>query len=68
MTTITLRPEDIQEWMRDSWSLYASDTIDGRLLRLWINHLIQYRVVLDNKVLYEGSQMTHAIAAWEKAI
>ena len=65
MKRITLRPDDIQEWMQDSWQLYASEEVDGKRLRLWINHLIEYKVVLDGEILYMGSQMTHAIAAWE---
>ena len=65
MKRIILRPEDIQEWMRNSWQLYASDYVGEKSLRLWINHLIEYKVEYNFKIIYQGSQMTHAIAAWE---
>ena len=65
MKRITLRPDDIQEWMRNSWQLYASDYVGEKSLRLWINHLIEYKVEYNFKIIYQGSQMTHAIAAWE---
>lgn len=39
----------------------------GKLLRLWMNADGMYRVYYGEDILYEGSQMTHAIAAWESA-
>jgi len=60
-------PKEFQDWMCNSWHLYASQHIDGKLLRLWTSGLIEYRVIYGDKILYEGSQMTHAIAAWENA-
>ena len=69
MRRIQLDPNELQEWMRDSWQQYASETIrlnkSTKQLSLWVNHLIEYRVKYGPEILYEGSQMTHAIAAWE---
>ena len=66
MKKIQINAKDLQDWMRDSWSLYASQSINGKSLKLWVSNLIEYRVVFGDDVLYEGSQMTHAIAAWGK--
>jgi len=68
MKRIILRPDDIQNWMRDSWHLYASDYVGDRLRRLWINHLIEYKVEYNFKIIYQGSRMTDAIDAWEGVI
>ena len=68
MKRIILRPDDIQSWMRDSWGLYASEYVDGKLVRLWINHLIEYKVERDGVRIYQGSRMSDAIDAWEDAI
>jgi len=68
MKRIILRPDDIQAWMRDSWGLYASDYVNDKLLRLWINHLIEYKVEYDGIRIYQGSRMSDAIDAWEDAI
>ena len=65
MKVIELDPQELQDWMRDTWQLYASDNVNGALRRLWVNHLIEYKVVYGNDILYQGSQMTHAIAAWK---
>ena len=65
MERIVLNPQDIQDWMRDSWGLYASDWVNDKLLRLWINYLTEYKVEYDGIRIYQGSQMTHAIAAFE---
>ena len=68
MKTIILRPDDIQACMRDSWGLYASDYVGEKLVRLWINHLIEYRVERDGVRIYQGSRMSDAIDAWEDVI
>ena len=68
MKRIILNPEDIQSWMRDSWGLYASDYVNEKLLRLWINHLIEYKVECDGIRIYQGSRMSEAIDAWEGVI
>ena len=68
MKRIILRPDDIQAWMRDNWGLYASDYVNDKLLRLWINHLIEYKVEYDGIRIYQGSRMSDAIDAWEDAI
>ena len=68
MKRIVLNPEDIQAWMRDSWGLYASDYVNDKLLRLWINHLIEYKVECDGIRIYQGSRMSEAIDAWEHVI
>jgi len=68
MKRIILRPDDIQSWMRDSWHLYASDYVGDKLLRLWINHLIEYKIEYDGIRMYQGSRMRDAIEAWEDVI
>jgi hypothetical protein len=67
MKKIVIDAAELQTWLHETWHLYASQFVDGKLLRLWTNGLIEYRVVYGDEVLYEGSQMTHAIAAWESA-
>ena len=67
MQKIEITARDLQDWMGNTWQLYASQIVDRKVLRLWVNHLIVYRVNYGDSVLYEGSQMTHAIAAWESA-
>jgi len=64
MEPIVIDPQELQDWMRNSWQLYASDIVGDKLLRLWVNHLIEYRVVYYEKVLYQGSRMSHVIEAW----
>lgn len=63
-----LNIQDLNDWMRDHWILYSSQVYNGKLLRLWVNGNGRFRVVygkdLLRDILYEGSQMTHAIAAW----
>ena len=39
-----------------------------KLLRLWINHLIEYKVECDGIRIYQGSRMSEAIDAWEGVI
>jgi len=68
MKKIILNPDDIQGWMRDSWGLYASDSVNDKLLRLWINHLIEYKIEYDGIRMYQGSRMRDAIEAWEDVI
>lgn len=66
MKPIIINPTDLQNWLKETWHLYASQSIDGnKLLRFWVNGLIEYKVVYENEILYQGSQMTHAITAWE---
>lgn len=65
-----LNARDINKWMRDHWYLYASQLYGkplGKTLRLWINGQGRYRVIHGDEILYEGSQMTRAIAAWDTA-
>lgn len=64
---IEINPEELQDWLQNTWHLYASQGFNGELLRLWINSLNQYRVVYGDEILYEGSQMTHALSAWERS-
>lgn len=58
---------DVYDWMDNHWNLYSSQVYEGKLLRFWVNCQGKYRVVYGNETLYEGSQMTHAIAAWDTA-
>lgn len=62
---IELDAQELSDWMCNHWNLYSSQTHDGKLLRLWINCNGTYRTVHGGEILYEGSQMTHAIAAWD---
>ena len=65
MKKIIIDPGELQEWLKTKWTLYASQQVRGDLLRLWHNGLGEFRVVHGDDVLYQGNQMTHAIAAWE---
>jgi len=65
MKKIVLNLEDFSLWMQTNWCQYASQTVRDKRLRLLVNNYNQYKVLYESKVLYQGSQMTHAIAAWE---
>lgn len=62
-----LNVQDLSDWMHNHWYLYATQTISGGTLRLRVNGQGRYRVTHGDETLYEGSQMTHAIAAWDAA-
>ena len=70
MEKIILDPTKINEWKEDHWNLYASQSIPHgknmtKLLRLYINGNGWFKVTFGIDVLYEGTQMTHVIAAWD---
>lgn len=58
---------DFTNWMEDTYTEYAAQTYCGERLRMLINHHGTYRVTHGDRVLYQGSQRTHAEAAWESA-
>ena len=59
---------DFYDWLNDNWILYAAYTIrSGKRLRLYANMVGRYRVYLNEKLLYDGSQMTHALSAYNNA-
>jgi len=58
---------DVSKWLDNHWNLYASQVHKGKLLRFYINGNRIFRVTFGKAILYEGSQMTHAIAAWDTA-
>ena len=62
-----LREVDIRDWMDRNWTQYASQTYNGKRLRLEINNKGDFRVSHGNKELYCGNQLSHALAAWEAA-
>jgi len=64
---LELDASNLSDWMENNWNLYSSQMYKDKLLRLWINGNGIYRVNYGEDVIYEGSQMTHAIAAWESA-
>lgn len=59
-----LNPQEIQDWLHDHWTLYASD---GEGLRLWINSQGLFCVKHGKRTLYKGTQLTQALAAWDAA-
>ena len=65
MLEIKLDPQELQDWMENTWNLYASDNINNGMRRLWVNHVPEYKVVYDKTVLYYGTDMSEAIAYWE---
>ena len=67
MKKTELNAQEINDWMYDHWNLYSSEMCNEKLLCLWINGQGCYRVIHGDETLYEGSQMTHAIDAWNKA-
>lgn len=72
MVKYKLSAEDINDWKRDYWVLYTSTSLPWikgktKLLRMWINGNGWYRVTFGGDILYEGTQITHAIAAWDAA-
>lgn len=57
--------DDISDWMNHKWSLYRSQTYRDVKLRFLTSCRGTYRVIYGEYTIYEGSQLTHAIAAWE---
>lgn len=64
---IKLEASKLAEWRSSQWNLYSSQMYKTKLLRLCTNANGMYRVHHGEDVIYEGSQMTHAIAAWDSA-
>ena len=72
MKKIELNSKEINDWKRDNWNLYASTSLPWRnnktkLLRFWINGNGWFRIVFGDDVIYEGTQLTNAIASWDSA-
>ena len=65
MKPIILRQDEMYEWMRDSWQLYASDYVNDKIRRIWVNPLTEYKVECDGLRIYQGYRMHEAIKAWE---
>jgi len=64
---IRLNETDINVWMHDHWNICCSQTYNEKLLRWWVNGNGIFRVAYGSEILYEGSQITHALAAWNAA-
>jgi len=58
---------ELSKWKSETWQIYASAQLIDGTLTLWINFGGRYRVRYGREVLYEGSQLTHAAAAWDDA-
>jgi len=59
--------DDIERFRRETWVLYASQSYKHKLLRLYVNCIEQYRVTYGDDVLYEGTDVSAAYAAWRAA-
>lgn len=66
MNKIELNAQAINDWMRDHWTLYSTQKCDEKMLRFLISGQGSYRVVHGSEILYEGLQITQAIAAWDR--
>ena len=64
MNKTYITANELQDWMRFTWHLYASESIRGERLRFWVNNLPEYRVLHGEVVLYEGPDPFLAVAAW----
>jgi len=62
-----LTKDFIVGWMDDIWTLYASQMVDGELLRLYINGSGVFRVIHGEIVLYQGDDIDPAIDVWNRA-
>lgn len=65
MSKMEIEPKELLGWMKDNWVLYASTTINGSRAKLLVNNNGWFKVVYADETLYEGTQMTHVLAAWE---
>lgn len=65
MVKTQLNVDQILDWMRDNWVQYASTDVLGDRLRIYVNNFGQYKVEYKRQILYQGSQLSHALAAWE---
>jgi len=64
---MTIVENDVRDWVRTTWSLYASQMYNRELLRLWINCKGIHKVSYGKNTLYEGTDRRKAIAAWDAA-
>jgi len=62
---IKLIPQDILDYRATTWYEYASTTINNKRLRLFFNSCGFYKVTYGEEILHEGTQLVHALAAWD---
>jgi len=64
---------NIHDWRANAWTTYAAESIASKendclyRLKFKCNCVGHYRVTLAGNILYQGSQLTTAVAAWESA-
>jgi hypothetical protein len=64
-----LQQSDLEMWMNESFQMYACNTgVDRKSLKLAINHFGVARVTLGAEILYEGKNVTAAIAIYNENI
>ena len=61
-----LYESDMRFWMRETWFVYASQSYEGKLLRIYVSPDARYRVVHGEKKHYEGGEIRKALKAWEE--
>ena len=66
-TKLELLPQNINDWRHKEWYMYASQMYNDKTLRFWMNLEGMYKVTHGYDVKYEGTQLTHALAAWDAA-
>ena len=61
-----INTKEFNEWINKEFNMYASWTspIKRKVLRMYVNHNGRFQVTFDGVIIYEGTQITHAITAW----
>jgi hypothetical protein len=70
MAKNVIMEKDLNRWMKETWTIYASESVSDnrshliRRLRFEVNCSGSFRVSIGNQVLYEGRDLLLASAAY----
>ena len=64
MTKHIIDCSEISNW-KNKYHIYTSQPFNGKSLKFLMNNFGIYKITYGSKIIYQGSQLTHAIAAWE---
>ncbi|HAR38595.1 MAG TPA: hypothetical protein DCS09_08530 [Porphyromonadaceae bacterium] len=64
---IVLDVETLNEWLKDNWTLYASDDLKGKRIRLYVNGAGSILVKHGEDALYNGKNPEFAVDVWNEA-
>jgi hypothetical protein len=67
MGKIELKRHEVSKWMHQNWYMYASQTLNGKRLIMYLNHVSFIKVVYDDTVMYLGNNLDKALEVWNSA-